>query len=138
MFMCRHCDCEPAEALRAVNVTHRELYGGPCLAVSCDEHVEFLVFSVVILRVSRCTLLHGPAATNGDLGVGLHLHPLLCVATRSDDQACTAAALVDHSMEAQKLLQDAIPTVRVIGTILCLWCRFWATDCCSRYGQMNY
>ena len=57
------------------------------LVVCSDEHVELLIFPIIILRVPGSTLLDTATTTNCDLGVGLFLHALLRVATRPDDEA---------------------------------------------------
>lgn len=49
--------------------------------------MELLILPIVILGILVCTLLNGATTPNGNLGVSLLLHALLCVATGANDEA---------------------------------------------------
>lgn len=48
--------------------------------------MQLLVLAVIVLAIPDGTFLYTAPPTNGDLGVGLLLHPLLGVAPRPNDQ----------------------------------------------------
>ena len=56
------------------------------LCIACDQHMQLLILSVIIFWISGSPLFHRALAPDGDLGVGLLLHPLLGVASWANDQ----------------------------------------------------
>ena len=90
------------------------------LGVTRDEHMELLLFSIVILGIPGSTLLDRPLAPDGDLGVGLLLHPLLGVAPRPDDQADEVVAGVGGlgDEDLAMLLGGSVVVGRAVGGVI--------------------
>ena len=56
------------------------------LSVSRNKHVQLFFLAIVILGIPSCTLLDRAPAPDGNLGVCLLLHSLLCVSSGTNDQ----------------------------------------------------
>ncbi len=90
------------------------------LGVSSDKHMKLLLFSVVILGIPGGALLHRSLPTDGDLCVGLLLHPLLGVAAGADDQPDEVVARVGRlgNEDLPVLLGWAVVVGRPVGGVI--------------------